>query len=97
MLPASQRVKLILTYDILPEVQDRYYQFMLGEMVQYKNFHDDPTQPPFPWDPEAARWCRGYRASHPDAFPVDSRELLRPERVKLGAPSERKKPRVRLK
>ena len=23
---------------------------MLGEMVQYKNFHDDPTQPPFPWD-----------------------------------------------
>ncbi|HLE26679.1 MAG TPA: ubiquitin-conjugating enzyme E2 [Anaerolineales bacterium] len=70
---------------------------MLGEMVQYKNFHDDPTQPPFPWDPEAARWCRGYRASHPDAFPVDSRELLRPERVKLGAPSERKKPRVRLK
>ena len=70
---------------------------MLGEMVQYKNFHDDPTQPPFPWDPEAARWCRGYRASHPDAFPVDRRELLRPERVKLGAPSERKKPRVRLK
>ena len=70
---------------------------MLGEMVQYKNFHDDPTQPPFPWDPEAARWCRDYRASHPDAFPVDRRELLRPERVKLGAPSERKKPRVRLK
>ncbi len=70
---------------------------MLGEMVQYKNFHDDPTQPPFPWDPEAARWCRDYRASHPDAFPVDRRELLRPERVKLGAPSEHKKPRVRLK
>jgi len=26
---------------------------MMGEMVQYKNFHDDPTKPPFPWDPEA--------------------------------------------
>jgi ubiquitin-protein ligase len=56
---------------------------MLGEMVQYKNFHDDPTQPPFPWDPDAARWCRKYRAQHPGAFPVDARELLRPERVKL--------------
>jgi hypothetical protein len=28
-----QRVKLILTYDILPETQEQYYQFMLGEMV----------------------------------------------------------------
>ena len=25
---------------------------MLGEMLQYKNFHDDPTKPPFPWDPK---------------------------------------------
>ncbi|MGD8814599.1 MAG: ubiquitin-conjugating enzyme E2 [Anaerolineales bacterium] len=56
---------------------------MMGEMLQYKNFHDDPTKPPFPWDPEAARWCRAYREKHPDAFPVDKRELLRPERVKL--------------
>jgi ubiquitin-protein ligase len=56
---------------------------MLGEMLQYKNFHDDPTKPPFPWDPEAARWCREYRTKHPDAFPVDKRELLRPERVKI--------------
>ena len=71
---------------------------MLGEMVQYKNFHDDPTRPPFPWDPEAARWCREYRVNHPDAFPVDTRELLRPERIKLGASEEnKKKPRVRLK
>lgn len=71
---------------------------MMGEMVQYKNFHDDPTQPPFPWDVEAARWCRDYRASHPEAFPVDRRELLRPERVKLVAPgAEKQKPRVRLK
>ena len=29
----SQRVKLILTYDIIAETQDRYYQYMLGEMV----------------------------------------------------------------
>jgi ubiquitin-protein ligase len=64
---------------------------MLGEMLQYKNFHDDPTKPPFPWDPEAARWCRAYRAKKPDAFPVDRRELLRPERVKIhdkGQPSK---------
>lgn len=56
---------------------------MMGEMLQYKNFHDDPTKPPFPWDPEAARWCREYRKKHPNAFPVDKRELLRPERVKI--------------
>jgi ubiquitin-protein ligase len=56
---------------------------MLGEMLQYKNFHDDPTKPPFPWDAEAARWCREYRKKHPNAFPLDHRELLRPERVKL--------------
>jgi ubiquitin-protein ligase len=67
---------------------------MLGEMVQYKNFHDDPTKPPFPWDPDAARWCRGYRASHPDAFPVDNRELLRPGRVKL---KKSPAPHIRLK
>jgi ubiquitin-protein ligase len=56
---------------------------MLGEMLQWKNFHDDPTKPPFPWDPEAARWSREYRKKHPNAFPVDHRELLRPERVKV--------------
>ena len=70
---------------------------MLGEMVQYKNYHDDPTQPPFPWDVEAARWCRDYRIKHPDAFPVDTRELLRPERVKIVKPTETAKPRVKLK
>ena len=58
---------------------------MLGEMLQWKNFHDDPTKPPFPWDAEAARWSREYRKTHPDAFPLDERELLRPERVKLNA------------
>ncbi len=61
---------------------------MLGEMLQWKNFHDDPTKPPFPWDPEAARWSREYRKTHPDAFPLDQRELMRPERVKLQAGEE---------
>ena len=68
---------------------------MIGEMVQYKNFHDDPTKPPFPWDPEAARWSRDYRKKHPRAFPVDRRELLRPERVHLK--KSKPKPRIRLK
>jgi ubiquitin-protein ligase len=67
---------------------------MLGEMVQYKNYHDDPEKPPFPWDVEAARWSREYRKKHPNAFPVDTQELLRPERVKLvkeqGAPKSPK-------
>jgi ubiquitin-protein ligase len=70
---------------------------MLAEMVQYKNFHDDPTQPPFPWDPEAARWSRAYRAEHPQAFPVDRREPLRRERVKLKPATANDKPRIRLK
>jgi ubiquitin-protein ligase len=72
---------------------------MLGEMLQYKNYHDDPTKPPFPWDPEAARWSREYRKTHPNAFPVETRELMRPERVKLnaGASTEaKKKPGIRL-
>jgi hypothetical protein len=71
---------------------------MLGEMLQYKNFHDDPTKPPFPWDAEAARWCREYRKRHPNVFPLDRRELLRPERVKLttGA-SASNKPSVHVK
>ena len=70
---------------------------MLGEMLQYKNFHDDPTKPPFPWDPEAARWCREYRKTHPKAFPVDERELLRPERVKLKVAEVKTKPLIHLK
>lgn len=70
---------------------------MIGEMVQYKNFHDDPTQPPFPWDPEAARWCREYRKEHPNAFPIDRRELLRPERVKIAKTEPKTKPRIHLK
>ena len=70
---------------------------MLGEMVQWKNFHDDPTKPPFPWDADAARWSREYRKSHPNAFPVDTRELMRPERIKLstGEPIK-EKPKIKL-
>lgn len=70
---------------------------MLGEMVQWKNFHDDPTKPPFPWDAEAARWSREYRKKHPNAFPVDKRELLRPERVKVKTVETKKRPVIRLK
>jgi ubiquitin-protein ligase len=73
---------------------------MLGEMLQFKNYHDDPTKPPFPWDAEAARWSREYRKTHPNIFPVDQRELLRPERVKLSSTdsgSSKPKPQVKLK
>src|SRR5258706_1018864 len=71
---------------------------MLGEMLQWKNFHDDPTKPPFPWDAEAARWSREYRKTHPNAFPLDHRELLRPERVKLvSTDSSAAKPKAQVK
>ena len=70
---------------------------MLGEMLQWKNFHDDPTKPPFPWDAEAARWSREYRKTHPNEFPVDKRELLRPERIKIKTVDPKKKPVIRLK
>jgi len=70
---------------------------MIGEMVQYKNFHDDPTKAPFPWDMEAARWCRDFRKTHPKFFPVDSRELLRPERIKIKSTKVRAKPKPKIK
>src|SRR3972149_3526474 len=70
---------------------------MLGEMLQWKNFHDDPTKPPLPWDAEAARWSREYRKKHANEFPVDRRELLRPERVKVKPVDTKKKPVIRLK
>jgi ubiquitin-protein ligase len=70
---------------------------MLGEMLQYKNFHDDPAKPPFPWDPDAARWCRAFRQDHPDFFPLDKRELLRPERIKILPVHEEPVSRIRLK
>ncbi len=70
---------------------------MLGEMLEYKNFHDDPTKPPFPWDMEAAKWCREFRKKNPKYFPVDSRELLRPERIKFNKPLSVAKPKIKLK
>jgi ubiquitin-protein ligase len=71
---------------------------MLGEMLQFKNYHDDPTKPPFPWDAEAARWSREYRKKHPNIFPLDHRELLRPERVKLvTGDAVKAKPNVQVK
>lgn len=70
---------------------------MLGEMLQWKNYHDDPTKPPFPWDAEAARWSREYRQVHPDAFPLDERELLRPERVKLATSEPAKSAKAEVK
>lgn len=71
---------------------------MLGEMVQYKNFHDDPTKAPYPWDMEAATWCRNFRKTHPNYFPLDKRELLRPERVKIKKPAAQSiKPKIKLK
>jgi ubiquitin-protein ligase len=71
---------------------------MLGEMVEYKNFHDDPTKAPYPWDMEAASWCRQFRKTHPRYFPVDKRELLRPERIKISKPKAQSvKPKIKLK
>ncbi len=71
---------------------------MLGEMVQFKNFHDDPTKAPYPWDMEAATWCRQFRKTHPKYFPLDKRELLRPERVKISKPRPQSvKPKIKLK
>ena len=70
---------------------------MLGEMLQWKNFHADPTKPPFPWDADAARWSREYRKKVPDAFPLDTRELLRPERIKLVDQADKPKPRIQFK
>jgi len=71
---------------------------MLGEMVQFKNFHDDPTKAPYPWDMEAATWCRQFRKTHPKYFPLDNRELLRPERVKISKPkAQLVKPKIKLK
>ena len=72
---------------------------MIGEMIQYKNFHDDPKKAPFPWDMEAAKWCRDFRKKNPKYFPVDHRELLRPERVKISKSRLRtkQKPKIKLK
>jgi ubiquitin-protein ligase len=57
---------------------------MLGEMIQYKNYHAADS-PPYPLDGKVARWVR--RAELLGVVgkdrPVDNRELLRPARIKL--------------
>ena len=60
---------------------------MLGEMVQYKNYHAEQT-PPYPIDPEVAQWVLWARKHGVlPRLPVDGRELLRPERVKVEEPA----------
>jgi ubiquitin-protein ligase len=56
---------------------------MMGEMVQYKNYHAEDS-PPYPLDREAAAWARAAQAvgHFSKSRPVDPRPLLRPE----GAP-----------
>ncbi|MCK9925935.1 hypothetical protein MXD62_01955 [Frankia sp. Mgl5] len=53
---------------------------MLGEMVQYKNYHAELV-PPFPLDQAAATWARqAERAGYfSKSRPVDPRPLLRPD------------------
>jgi ubiquitin-protein ligase len=60
---------------------------MLGEMIQYKNYHAT-NEKPYPFDGEAADWVRTW--AEPNGIvskkkPVDSRELLRPQRVTVKA------------
>lgn len=56
---------------------------MLGEMVQYKNYHAEMTAP-YPADTEVAEWVQwaAKQGILSKSNPVDSRELLRPQRVK---------------
>lgn len=58
---------------------------MMGEMVQYKNYHAEDT-PPYPLDREAAQWARrAERAGHfSKTDPVDPRPLLRPVGLESG-------------
>ena len=67
---------------------------MLGEMIQYKNFHDDPTKPPFPWDPDAARWSRQYRMTHPGVFPVDKQRAAAAGADQTDQPPQKPKNRA---
>lgn len=60
---------------------------MLGEMVQYKNYHAAAT-PPFPIDKEVAKWV--IEVAEPRGIvsktkAIDTRELCRPQRIKTAA------------
>lgn len=63
---------------------------MLGEMVQYKNYHAAAT-PPFPIDKEVAKWVIEFaepRGIVSKTKAIDTRELCRPQRIKTaGAPA----------
>jgi hypothetical protein len=60
---------------------------MVGEMVQYKNFHADQT-PPYPIDNEVATWVRWAKTEGFLQLPVDTAELRRPERVRMNPESK---------
>lgn len=53
---------------------------MMGEMVQYKNYHSDVNVAPYPMDHDAARWAQQAERSgyFSKSNPVDPRPLLRP-------------------
>ena len=60
---------------------------MLGEMVQYKNYHADQS-PPYPIDVQVAQWVRWAKQNRVVRMPIDTRELQRPGRVKLDEPGQ---------
>lgn len=61
---------------------------MLGEMVQYKNYHADQT-PPYPIDSEVAKWVLWAKAQGVLRPPVDIRDLRRPERVHIEGDAQK--------
>ncbi|CAJ59522.1 MULTISPECIES: ubiquitin-conjugating enzyme E2 [Frankia] len=70
---------------------------MLGEMVQYKNYHAEMV-PPYPLDNKAAKWAlKAERAGYfSRSRPVDPRPLLRPDHSAGQSPTTTA-PRVRVR
>ena len=62
---------------------------MLGEMVQYKNYHADPV-PPYALDTEVASWVLWAESQGilTRGVPTDPREIRRPERVRAASPPQ---------
>ena len=69
---------------------------MLGEMVQYKNYHADQS-PPYPIDPEVASWVLWAKAQGVIRTPIDTTELQRPERVIRNPEARDPKPGPRVR